>query len=594
MCGIVGYIGNHQAQDILIGALKRLEYRGYDSSGIAIRGASITTFKDKVRVEKLAESIPDLPGTAGIGHTRWATHGEPSQLNAHPHHDCKGRIAAVHNGVITNYQTLKKQLIEEGHIFVSETDTEVIPHLIEKYYQGDLETATRQAIAEITGSYAIAVMVSGEEKLIAARYGSPLVIGLGIHENIIASDIPALLERTNRVIYLEDNDLAVINPEEVRVMNGGQPVVREVRQIGWSVEDVQKCGYDHFMLKEIHEEPRVIRDTLLEFQHPETAVSHQRLARKEDIHNILMLACGTSYHAGMIGKYLIEELTDIPVHVELASEVNHRDRVVRVTNAVAITQSGETADVLMAMRKLKEKGSFLSVITNTKESSASRLANECLYICAGPEVSVAATKSFTGQLIALYKLALSYPCSNLTLHDSMEEALKILPDKVRQILDDDSEIVRCANFLSSYSTAFFVGRGINYPMALEGALKMKEISYIHAEGYAAGEIKHGPFSLLQKDTPVVAIVAPDKTYDSMVTNIREISARKSPLIAIVNDNDTDIEKMVDYCIKVPETLSLLSPVMNSVVLQLLAYHTAKYKGCPIDFPRNLAKSVTVE
>jgi glucosamine--fructose-6-phosphate aminotransferase (isomerizing) len=594
MCGIVGYIGNQQAQSILIGALKRLEYRGYDSSGIAIRGRCITTVKDKVRVGELAQMMPELPGTAGIGHTRWATHGEPSRLNAHPHQDCRGKIVAVHNGVITNYQTLKSQLMAEGHVFVSETDTEVIPHLIEKHYRGNLEAATIQAMQELEGSYAMAVMVEGEDKLIAAKKGSPLVIGLGDGENIIASDIPAVLDITKRVIYLQEGDLAVLTAQEVKIVNGGQLAVREVCRIDWNVEDVQKGGHEHFMIKEIHEEPRVIRNTLLEFQHAGIAVSNQRLAQDKNPRRILMLACGTSYHAGLIGKYLIEELTDIPVQVELASEVNHRDRVVRVTNAVAITQSGETADVLMAMRKLKERGSFLSVITNTREGSASRLADESMYIAAGPEVSVAATKSFIGQLIGLYKLALSYPCANIQLHDKIESELNSLPDQVEQILHNDSQIVDCARFLSGFSKAFFVGRGINYPIALEGALKLKEISYIYAEGYAAGEIKHGPFSLLQDDTPVVAIVAQDMTYDSMVTNIREITSRKSPVIAIVNENDTTIQTMVDYVIKVPATMSLLSPVVNSVVLQLLAYYTAKFKDCPIDFPRNLAKSVTVE
>jgi glucosamine--fructose-6-phosphate aminotransferase (isomerizing) len=470
----------------------------------------------------------------------------------------------------------------------------VIPHLIEKHYRGNLEAATIQAMQELEGSYAMAVMAEGEDKLIAAKRGSPLVIGLGDKENIIASDIPAVLDITRRVIYLQEGDLAVLTPQEVRIMNGGQLVTREVCRIDWNVEDVQKGGHEHFMIKEIHEEPRVIRNTLLEFQHAEIAVSNQRLAQDKNPRRILMLACGTSYHAGLIGKYLIEELTDIPVQVELASEVNHRDRVVRVTNAVAITQSGETADVLMAMRKLKERGSFLSVITNTREGSASRMADETMYIAAGPEVSVAATKSFIGQLIGLYKLALSYPCSNIQLHDKIESELKLLPDQVEQIIRNDSQIVNCARFLSGFSKAFFVGRGINYPIALEGALKLKEISYIYAEGYAAGEIKHGPFSLLQNDTPVVAIVAQDMTYDSMITNIREITSRKSPVIAVVSENDTTIEKLVDYVIKVPATMSLLSPVVNSVVLQLLAYYTANFKGCPIDFPRNLAKSVTVE
>jgi glutamine---fructose-6-phosphate transaminase (isomerizing) len=594
MCGIVGYTGYQQAQPILLNALKRLEYRGYDSSGVAVRGSYISIFKDKVRVEKLAEIMPVLAGTSGIGHTRWATHGEPSMVNAHPHQGCSSKIAAVHNGVITNYQSIKNQLIEEGHIFVSETDTEVIPHLIEKYYRGDFEKATIKALAELEGSYAIAVLIEDEDKMITAKNGSPLVIGLGVNENIIASDIPAVLETTDRVIYLEDGDMVVITASEVRVMNGGEQTGREVRKISWNVEDVQKGCYDHFMLKEIHEEPRVIRSTLSEFEHPERAVSHQKLVKHEDVHSILMLACGTSYHAGLIGKYIIEELTDIPVHVELASEVNHRDRITHVTNAVAITQSGETADVLMAMKRLKERGSFLSVITNTKESSASRMANETMYISAGPEVSVAATKSFIGQLIALYKLALSYPGGRSNLREQMEIELKLLPRKVQQILDNDSQIARCAKFISGYSNAFFVGRGINYPVAMEGALKLKEISYIHAEGYAAGEIKHGPFSLLTVDTPVISIVAQDKTYDSMVTNIKEIKARKSPVISLVNENDNTTEKSVDYCIKVPATMGVLSPVVNTVVLQLLAYYAAKYKDCPIDYPRNLAKSVTVE
>jgi glutamine---fructose-6-phosphate transaminase (isomerizing) len=594
MCGIVGYIGSQQAQPILLNALGRLEYRGYDSSGIAVKGDHITTVKDKVRVGRLAEIMPELPGTTGIGHTRWATHGEPSKVNAHPHMDCSGKIAAVHNGVITNYQELKDQLVREGHVFVSETDTEVIPHLIEKYNQGNAEMAVVRALEQMQGSYAIALLVEGEDSMIVARNGSPLVIGLGVNENIVASDIPAVLECTNRVIYLEDGDVAVITPQEVKITNKGKAVVRQVRLINWSSEAVQKGCYDHFMIKEIHEEPRVIQDTLLEFQHPETAVSHERLARHEDIHSILMLACGTSYHAGLIGKYIIEELTDIPVHVELASEVNHRDRVVSVTNAVAITQSGETADVLIAMRKLKERGSFLSVITNARESSASRMSDETMYISAGPEVSVAATKSFIGQLIALYKLALSYPGINTKVGDRMEMDLHLLPAQVQRVLDDEAPIVKCAEFLAGYANAFFVGRGINYPIALEGALKLKEISYIHAEGYAAGELKHGPFSLLQDNTPVIAIVAVDKTYDCMITNIKEITARKSPIVGIVSEEDHSVEKLVDYCIKVPATMSLLSPVVNSVVMQLLAYYTAKFRSCPIDFPRNLAKSVTVE
>jgi glutamine---fructose-6-phosphate transaminase (isomerizing) len=600
MCGIVGYTGKEQAQSILLNALSHLEYRGYDSSGIAVKGDFIQVYKDKVRVGALREKSPELAGTCGIGHTRWATHGEPSQVNAHPHGDCHGKIFVVHNGIITNYQALKDRLIQEGHRFGSETDTEVIAHLIEKYYDGDIESAVATALKDLKGSYAIAVLTEGEPALIAAKNGSPLIIGVSDSANIIASDIPALLDYTDRVSYLEDGDLAVITADGIHISNNGKVVERLARKVGFSTKDVQKGGYEHFMLKEIHEQPRVIRDTIQEYYGVDDpqAAAKPALSTEPALHagaqKLLILACGTSYHAGLVGKYIIEDLLDILVRVDLASEVNHRDHMVFFKDVIAITQSGETADVLYAMKQLKEKLSRISVITNVYGSSASRAADKTIYTQAGPEMSVAATKSFIAQLVALYQLTLSHPGLNAKVQERLMLELRSLPTLVQRVLDNEQQVAECARFLAGYTNAFFIGRGINYPIAMEGALKLKEISYIHAEGYAAGELKHGPFSLLQPDTPVVAIVAPDKTYDSMLTSIKEVKSRKSPVIAIVSEDDVTTEKLVDQVIRVPHTLALFSPVVNAVALQLLAYYTAKYRGCPIDFPRNLAKSVTVE
>jgi glutamine---fructose-6-phosphate transaminase (isomerizing) len=594
MCGIVGYIGNKQAQPILINALVHLEYRGYDSSGIAVKGDSIQVYKDKIRVNELKKTAPLFSGNSGIGHTRWATHGEPSQSNAHPHTDCAGQIAIVHNGVISNYQKLKDMLILEGHNFTSETDTEVISHLIEKYYHGDIEESVKIALDKLEGSYAIVVLSAGDSKLIAAKNGNPLIIGVGEKEKIIASDIPALLDYTNRIIYLEDGDIATITQDDLKISNGDRIVERPETQISWNSEDVQKDGYEHYMLKEIHEEPKTIKNTIQELANYCNSDPREDLQIIGQSHPLLILACGTSYHASLVGKYIIEDLLDVQVHTELASEVNHRDHVIFFNDVLAITQSGETADVLYAMRQLRKKGSHITVITNVHGSSASLLANKTIYTAAGPEMSVAATKSFVAQLTALYSAVLSHPKLSAANRDRLASELKLLPGQVQQLLDNGSDIESCAKFLSGYSNAFFIGRGINHPIAMEGALKLKEISYIHAEGYAAGELKHGPFSLLQPDTPVIGVVAQDKTYSSMIINIKEVKSRKSPVIAIINENDNEVEKLVDKVIRVPHTSNLLSPVVNAVALQLLAYYTARFRGCPIDFPRNLAKSVTVE
>ena len=594
MCGIVGYIGERQAQSILLNCMARLEYRGYDSSGLAMASGNIEVYKDSVRVNELAKMLPKIDGTAGIGHTRWATHGEPSPANAHPHCDCTGNIAVVHNGVIHNFQKLREQLTAEGHNFTSETDTEVIPHLIEKYYQGNLEKAVEAALLEIEGSYAIAVLRADEPKLVVARRDSPLIIGLGDRENFVASDVPAILDYTTRVIYLEDGEIAVVTKDDIQVKQNGSKVVKKEHQVSWSIEDAQKGGYQHFMLKEIHEQPKVIRDTLGEYISMAEPIVNFSALSSAPLEDMLFIACGTSYHAALVGKYIIEELVKIPTRAELASEFNYFQQPSARTGVVAITQSGETADTLSALKRLKGAGKKVIVISNVVSSSASRIADQTIYVRAGPEISVAATKSFTAQLMALYWLALSYSNVDISRLDSLVTELRQLPHKVQQILDNEEAIAECAEYLSKYDNVFFIGRGISFPVALEGALKLKEVSYIHAEGYAAGELKHGPFALLGVNTPVIAIAPQDDTYKSMLTNIKEIKARKSPLIALAEEENETIGEMADLVITVPKTEPIFSAVVNAVALQLLAYYTAKQRGCPIDTPRNLAKSVTVE
>ncbi len=594
MCGIVGYIGEKKAQPILLNCLSKLEYRGYDSCGIAVSANGIEIHKDIVRVKALSRVLPSIEGTAGIGHTRWATHGEPSRVNAHPQSDCSGRVAVVHNGVINNFQKLRKQLIDEGHNLVSQTDTEVIPHLIEKYYNGDFEEAVSLALRDIEGSYTMIALRDGESRLIAARKDSPLTIGIGDRENFIASDVPALLDYTSRVIYLEDGDIAVVTADAIEVKQNGALIDREEHKILWSVEDAQKGGYEHFMLKEIHEQPRVIRDTLAGYISAAEPAADLTGVDGSGPEGMLILACGTSYHAGLVGKYIIEGLVNVPVRVELADEFNYSGQASAKSKAIVITQSGETTDVLKAIRKLNEAGNQVIVITNVVGSTASRIADRTVYTRAGPEISVAATKTFMAQLIALYWLALPYSRVDIRRLDDLVLEMRQLPVKVQQILDNESIIADFARQLAGFDNIFFIGKGINYPVALEGALKLKEISYIHAEGYAAGELKHGPFALLGNSTPVVAVVAQDNTFEPMVTSIKEIKARQSPVLALVNEEDETIKELADSVINIPQTDPLFSPVVNSVALQLLAYYVARERGCPVDFPRNLAKSVTVE
>ncbi|MBA7529678.1 Glutamine--fructose-6-phosphate aminotransferase [isomerizing] [subsurface metagenome] len=612
MCGIVGYVGEREALPIILESLKRIEYRGYDSCGVfVLENGDSKLHKDAGTIDHLKENLSESEylggGKIAIGHTRWATHGGPSKKNAHPHLDGKGEIAVVHNGIIENFQSIKEMLLSQGCEFVSETDTEVIPHLINRSFKkfdqavnaAQIKEAVKEALSHLTGSYAIIVAVKGFDGLVAARNESPLIIGVGDRENFIASDVPAVLEQTNRIIYLEEGDIAVVEKDSIYIENGGAEVKREEKLIEWTIGDAEKGGYEHFMLKEIHEEPRAIMDTLRGYLVEEEINFGVDFKVEGDAKgkSILMVACGTSYYAAMCGKQIIENLAKVPVQVELASEFNYSDFVLDGTKVMvmAITQSGETADTLMALKKAKRYGCKTVAITNVLDSSATRIADETIYIRAGPEIGVAATKSFIAQLVIFYLLGLflsKMPASEFLEH--LEE-LKRMPQIAQMVLDEaDINIRKHAGYLSKYEHAFFVGRGVNLPIALEGALKLKEISYIHAEGYAAGELKHGPFALLTEDTPVIAILTPDNTYEKTLGNMKEIKARGAPVIAIAEEGDEEVEKYVDEVIRVPETSAIFSPIPNTVALHLLAYWTAKARGCEIDKPRNLAKSVTVE
>jgi len=616
MCGIVGYVGEREALPIILDSLKRIEYRGYDSCGVfVLEDGEPKLHKDAGTIDHLKKNLSEseYKGKVAIGHTRWATHGAPSKKNAHPHLDGKGEIAVVHNGIIENYQLIKEELLSLGCKFVSETDTEVIPHLINlslkkkallkkvssEKFDWQLKEAVREALACLNGSYAIIVAAKGFDGLIAARKESPLIIGVGDRENFIASDVPAVLEQTNRVIYLEEGDLAVVKKESIYIENGGAEVRREGRLIPWTIEDAEKGGYEHFMLKEIHEEPRAIMDTLRGYI-AEDGINlgiDFKIEGGAKGRSILMVACGTSYYATLCGKQIIENLAKVPVQVELASEFNYSDFVLDGTNiiAMAITQSGETADTLMALKKAKRYGSKTVALTNVVGSSATRIADETIYMGAGPEIGVAATKSFVAQLVIFYLLGLSLAKMPESEFVGYLEELKRMPQIAQIVLDEaNGDIQKHARYFSKYEHAFFIGRGVNLPIALEGALKLKEISYIHAEGYAAGELKHGPFALLTEDTPVVVILTHDNVYEKTLGNVKEIKARGAPVIAIAEEEDEEVEKYVDAVIRVPGTSAIFSPIPNTVALHLLAYWTAKERGCEIDKPRNLAKSVTVE
>ena len=586
MCGIVGYIGFRNARDVLLKSLKRLEYRGYDSAGVAIVNDSIHLEKKKGYIDSLKV---DFDGTLGIGHTRWATHGVPDDRNAHPFLDCKGEIAIVHNGIIENFMELKEELIKRGHEFSSDTDSEVIAHLIEEYYDGDLKDAFLKAISKLRGSFAIVAIHRDERKIMGVKNESPLVIGIGDHENFIASDIPAFLEYTNRVMVLKDGEVCEITDDFVKIFDSnGNLIKKDVEYIEWSIEDAEKSGYEHFMLKEIFEQPQAVDNTL-----------HSLLSRNDmpmDFDKVTIVACGTSYLAGLTGKYIIEELLHIPVEVYYASEYRYRAEVYDSYLTILITQSGETADTLAAARRAKRLGNPTLAITNVVGSSITNYVDTVLYTNAGPEIGVAATKTFTSQLMVLYYFALqSAKNMGKIAHERYQELLSSLhkiPYQIEKSLNLEEIIIQEAEKLKNKEHIFYIARGLNYPIALEGALKMKEISYIHAEGYPAGELKHGPLALIDNGTPVVALVPEDRTYEKMLSSIKEVSARNAYVIAI--SPNEDVEKYVDTLIRVPPIDPILSPFVNVVALQLLAYHTARLLGREIDKPRNLAKSVTVE
>ncbi|AII57675.1 glutamine--fructose-6-phosphate aminotransferase [Dehalococcoides mccartyi] len=593
MCGIVGYTGKRQAQAVLYDCLCRLEYRGYDSCGIAVNSPEIRLFKDAGKVHNILQNAPRFEGTAGLGHTRWATCGEPTQINAHPHTDCTGKICLVHNGVINNYSQLLKRLEANGHKIVSDTDTELIAHLIEEYDKGNLEEAVRQAVKEIEGSYALVVMRSGENTLVAVRQDSPLVIGVGDGEYLVASDVPAILGYTNRVIYLDEGDIGIINPDNLKIRRNGEYIVPPVEKINWTQDESQKGGYSHYMLKEIHEQPRVIQNTLINMPLPESFNKSPLLEQSRKT-GILFLACGSSYHAALTVRYLVEEHLNIPVRLEVASEFNYMHRLPPCKLAVVLSQSGETADVLRAMRRLKQAGCMVVAITNVAGSTAARLADHTIYTQAGPEIGVAATKSFVAQLTVLYFLCFACASAANPRYQDYLSTMRLLPSVVQRVFGSQQNIKEAALEIAKANSVFFIGRGINYPIALEGALKLKEISYIHAEGYAAGELKHGPFALLSPETPVLALVSRDQTYEAMLTGLREIKVRRAPLIVIGEAGDEQLGQLADRVISLPSFSRLFSPILFTVVLQLLAYYVACELGCSIDTPRNLAKSVTVE
>ncbi len=595
MCGIVGYTGPRNATEILLSALHRLEYRGYDSAGIAVAGDKLRIHKDKGEIAVMESTLPPMKGGIGVAHTRWATCGKPSKENAHPFRDCHGKIALVHNGIIENFAELKAALIEEGHRFTSETDTEVMVHLLEKYDRGDLTEATIKALGDVKGTYALVAVKQGSDKIVVARKENPLVIGVGVGENFVASDVTALLEYTNKVVYLMDGEIAEISPKTVRILDGkGAVIVRKPELVTWNAEDAKKGGFEHFMLKEIFEEPDAVRNTLI----GNLEADPEWGAAFKDIASVRMIACGTSYYAAMVGKYVMEKVARLPTNVELASEFRYASNVRENALVVFVSQSGETADTLAAAREAKRRGYRTLAITNVVGCTLSREVDETLYTRAGPEIGVAATKTFISQLVMLYLLSMRLGAARGTIGAdelrNFRTQLLGVPNHVRTVLDQSSQLEDACAMIAGARDVFFLGRNVSYPVMLEGALKLKEISYIHAEGYAAGELKHGPLALIGSDTPVVAACVRDRTYDKMVSNLSEVKAREAPVIAIAQEGDKEIERLADICLYVPDVPPMCSPFVVTVLLQLLAYNVAKKKGCPIDKPRNLAKSVTVD
>lgn len=609
MCGIVGYIGNQEVAPILIDGLKRLEYRGYDSSGIAVYdGHDIEVEKYKGRLSILEEKIKENPvnGSVGIGHTRWATHGEPSDVNSHPHSSQSGDIALVHNGIIENFQHLKEWLMREGYRFQSDTDTEVVAQLIDYYYEGDLVDAVIKSLKKIEGSFALGIMSSNEpDKLVAVRKDSPLVVGVGNGENFIASDIPAILNHTRDVYLLNDMEIAVLDRKEIKILDqNGNPVQKEVFKVNWDVEAAEKGGYPHFMLKEIYEQPTAIKQTLksrLMDKNAEIILDQIKITSEdiEKISKINIVACGTAYHAGFVGKYIIEKLARIPVEADIASEFRYRDPILDENSLViVISQSGETADTLAALREAKKRGARIIAITNVVGSTVSREADDLLYTWAGPEIAVASTKAYTTQLIAMYLIGLKLARIKGKIDDGlymqMKEGIDRLSEQVEELLENADLIKEMAENKKDSKDIFFLGRSLDYAVAMEGSLKLKEISYIHSEAYAAGELKHGTIALIEDGTPVFALATQNRLYDKLLSNIKEVKARGAYVIALAKEGNTEVEKSADKVIYIPDTLDELTPVLSVIPLQLFAYHIAVARGCDVDKPRNLAKSVTVE
>lgn len=608
MCGIVGYIGKDRASQIILSGLEKLEYRGYDSSGISLcTGNEIETSKFTGRLKNLITHLEANPvkSDVGIGHTRWATHGAPSERNSHPHMNKEATISVVHNGIIENYQDLKADLINKGYFFVSETDTEVIAHLIDYCYRGDLLKAVFEAVNQLKGAFALGIISSNEpNKLVAVRKESPLIVGLGKDENYIASDIPAILEYTRDVIFIENGEIVELTKDKVNLFDfSGNAVNRETFHVDWDIESASKGGYDHFMLKEIYEQPEAISATIKRRLDDKGIIKLDDIkldkAALDKITKVYIVACGTAYHAGKVGKYAIEKLAKIPVETDIASEFRYSDPFVdENTLLILVSQSGETADTLAALREAKKKGARIMSITNVVGSSVSRESDDVLYTWAGPEVAVASTKAYTTQLIAFYMIALDMALKKGTVteeqyHNYINEILA-LPEKVQEIMSYFEREKGIAEKIVDASSLFYLGRGLDYQTALEGALKLKEISYIYTEAFAAGELKHGTIALIEEGTPVIAIATQENLIEKMVSNIREVKARGAVVYSITTEGQKDIQEVSDYTLFIPKTLDILQPILSVVPCQAIAYYTSVYKGNDVDKPRNLAKSVTVE
>ena len=609
MCGIVGYVGDRQAAEFLLDGLSKLEYRGYDSAGIAVYdGENIRVEKSVGRLAALRDKIKgNVPvGTLGIGHTRWATHGRPSDVNSHPHTDCHGDFAIVHNGIIENYLSLKEELIAKGHVFKSETDTEVVVHLLEEVYSGDFVAAVRAVLERIEGSYALTFMSRRHpDMLICTKQDNPLIIGLGEGENFIASDIPAIISKTRRTYILADGEVAIVRKDVVEVTNHlGTPVPKKVFEVTWNAEAAEKGGYEHFMLKEINEQPKAVRDTMSQrITADKKAISFEELAWDADYLNsfnkIYIVACGTAYHAGLVGKYYIEKLARVLVEVDVASEFRYRDPIVdEHTLLIVVSQSGETSDTLAALKESKRRGAKTLAITNVVGSSVAREADQVVYTWAGPEIAVASTKAYTTQLVLFFMLALYMAeiKQSITAERTAQLVAQLheIPAQVSEILSDVDPIKTFAKQYGFNEDVFYIGRGLDYAVSLEGALKLKEISYIHAEAYAAGELKHGTLALIVEGVPVIALATQRNVYEKTLSNIKEVKARDAVVIGIAAEGDTELKKYVDHVMHVPATDEFIMPILSVIPLQLLAYYAAITRGCDVDKPRNLAKSVTVE